>query len=335
MKIQLAALVALYLATIADAAADDAQRRPMLRALKKNEEENGEKGGGKDKKDSGDEDDADKRGGSGDEALMNPVVEKVLEVVGKVTEEDDDKGEKGGKDEKEEKGGKNEEEKGGKQKDDGDKKNKGDKVEAEKDNEKEKGGDKEKDEGDKKEKGGGDKNAEEKGGKQNDGEADTAAAGVKVGPTIAQAVTQSTIGTALQVAGLTETFQGDGPFTVLAPTDAAFAALGDDVLTCLTTTDVGISVLTDILLYHVVSNEEKIFSTDFTTGAFGTLAGEEIAVEVDGTTITINETTEVVNPDNDFSNGVVHFINEVLDNPKAELDRIEDCLVAQREKGGM
>lgn len=117
-----------------------------------------------------------------------------------------------------------------------------------------------------------------------------------------------TLVAALQKAELVDDLQGDGPFTVFAPTDAAFEKLlgelkisAEDLL--------GHPQLKEVLLYHVVSG--KVMSTDLSNGMkAATLQGEEISVDLsDG--VKINEST-VATPDLEASNGVIHVIDTVL-----------------------
>jgi transforming growth factor-beta-induced protein len=113
---------------------------------------------------------------------------------------------------------------------------------------------------------------------------------------------------ALTEADLVGALQGDGPFTVFAPTDAAFT----DLLTALDITAGDLLAhpqLADVLLYHVVSG--KIMSTDLSDGIeAATLKGDNITVGV-GDTVTINDSTVVI-PDIEASNGVIHVIDQVL-----------------------
>jgi uncharacterized surface protein with fasciclin (FAS1) repeats len=113
---------------------------------------------------------------------------------------------------------------------------------------------------------------------------------------------------ALTQADLVGALQGDGPFTVFAPTDEAFANL----LSALDITAgdlLGHPQLADVLLYHVVSG--KIMSTDLSDGITApTLKGENITIGV-GSSVTINSST-VILPDIEASNGVIHVIDEVL-----------------------
>ena len=115
----------------------------------------------------------------------------------------------------------------------------------------------------------------------------------------------STLATALTTAELVETLQGEGPYTVFAPTNDAFAALNQTWLTNLLSDTTN---LTKVLTYHVVSG--KVMSTDLTNGTVTTLEGTNITVVVD-TIVTINDVT-VTTADVECNNGVIHIIGEVL-----------------------
>lgn len=111
---------------------------------------------------------------------------------------------------------------------------------------------------------------------------------------------------ALGAAGLKDTLNGEGPFTVFAPTDAAFDALPAGTLDTLLQDPTG--VLKDILLLHVVSGE--VGSADLSTGTVTTLGGD---VNVDADALTINNAQingDLV--DLDACNGVVHVMNSVI-----------------------
>lgn len=117
----------------------------------------------------------------------------------------------------------------------------------------------------------------------------------------------STLVTALTTAELVTTLQGAGPFTVFAPTNAAFNKLDDGVLDILLDNP---SVLAEVLKYHVVSGE--VMSTDLTNGPVQTLlSGKTISVTV-GSSVILNGTSNVVTADIEAENGVVHLIDEVL-----------------------
>jgi uncharacterized surface protein with fasciclin (FAS1) repeats/plastocyanin len=114
---------------------------------------------------------------------------------------------------------------------------------------------------------------------------------------------------ALSHAGLVETLQGDGPFTVFAPTDAAFAAAGIDLADYDTPEEN--ATLVDILTYHVVSG--AVASSDVTDGMVATMlnGGDAVfAVASDGT-VTI-EGAKVTTADVQASNGVIHIIDAVI-----------------------
>jgi len=118
----------------------------------------------------------------------------------------------------------------------------------------------------------------------------------------------STLVTAITTADLTSVLQGEGPFTVFAPTNAAFDNLEDGVLqTLLDNPD----LLAEVLQYHVVSGQ--VMSTDLSNGEVSTLlSGKTIDVSITDGVVTLNNNAMVTNADNEASNGVVHIIDEVL-----------------------
>ena len=132
-----------------------------------------------------------------------------------------------------------------------------------------------------------------------------------------------TLVAALSAADLVDVLSGDeGPFTVFAPTDDAFAALPDGLVTCLLEPD-NKGVLTSILTYHVVSGE--ILSKDLEDGAaVETLQGEDVTVDLtDG--VKINDST-VIKADVLATNGVIHVINAVLVPPSIDVTAfLETC----------
>ena len=124
----------------------------------------------------------------------------------------------------------------------------------------------------------------------------------------------STLVAALSAAGLVETLQGEGPFTVFAPNDDAFAALPAGLLEKLLLPE-NIAVLTSILTYHVVAG--KVVSTDVTAGDAPTVEGSTLALALmDG--VQVNDAT-VIAADVEASNGVIHVINKVLVPPTVDL----------------
>jgi transforming growth factor-beta-induced protein len=123
----------------------------------------------------------------------------------------------------------------------------------------------------------------------------------------------TTLATALDVAGLIETLKGEGPFTVFAPTDDAFAALPEGTLDSLLA---DIPALTDVLLYHVVPG--KVLASDvIQLSAADTVLGQPVSIEVDGDTVMVNE-AQVIITDIEGSNGVIHVVDAVILPPQAE-----------------
>ncbi len=113
---------------------------------------------------------------------------------------------------------------------------------------------------------------------------------------------------AVIAAGLADDLMGEGPFTVFAPTDAAFSALPDGTLETLLDDPTGI--LANILLYHVIGAE--VLSTDLVDGQVATtLNGEDVMVTINDDGVFINN-AQVTMADIETDNGVVHVINAVL-----------------------
>ena len=127
----------------------------------------------------------------------------------------------------------------------------------------------------------------------------------------------STLVAALSAAGLVETLQGEGPFTVFAPTDAAFAALPEGLLEKLLLPE-NIAALTAILTHHVVSG--KVMSTDVTAGDVATVEGSTIAITTD-MGVMVNG-ANVVAVDVAASNGVIHVIDAVIVPPTVDLSTL-------------
>ena len=127
----------------------------------------------------------------------------------------------------------------------------------------------------------------------------------------------STLVAALSAAGLVETLQGEGPFTVFAPTDAAFAALPEGLLEKLLLPE-NIAVLTAILTYHVVPG--MVMSTDVTAGDVATVEGSTIAITTD-MGVMVNG-ANVVAVDVAASNGVIHVIDAVIVPPTVDLSTL-------------
>lgn len=129
----------------------------------------------------------------------------------------------------------------------------------------------------------------------------------------------STLVTAVQAAGLTDTLSGAGPYTVFAPPNSAFDALPEGTLDTLLANP---AQLSDILTYHVVADE---VTAEELTGAIAVNDGSYEINTVNGSVLTATiengsviltdetgETATVTNTDIDASNGVVHLIDAVL-----------------------
>ena len=118
-----------------------------------------------------------------------------------------------------------------------------------------------------------------------------------------------TLAAALTAAGLVDTLKGPGPFTVFAPTDAAFAALPAGKVDTLLKPE-NKAKLTAILTYHVVAG--KVMAVDVVKlKEAKTVNGAMVAVKVDGGNVMINN-AKVTTPDIAASNGVIHVIDTVL-----------------------
>jgi uncharacterized surface protein with fasciclin (FAS1) repeats len=120
----------------------------------------------------------------------------------------------------------------------------------------------------------------------------------------------STLVTAVTEAELVTTLQGEGPFTVFAPTNAAFASLPAGTLETLLIPD-NQADLQSILTYHVVPGE--VLASDLADGmTVETVNGEILTFGVDASGVTINGSATVTMADITTSNGVVHVIDSVL-----------------------
>ena len=118
-----------------------------------------------------------------------------------------------------------------------------------------------------------------------------------------------TLAAALTAAGLVDTLKGSGPFTVVAPTDAAFAKLPAGTLDTLLKPE-SKAKLTAILTYHVVAG--KVMAADVVKlKEAKTVNGAMVAVKVDGGNVMINN-AKVTTADIGASNGVIHVIDTVL-----------------------
>ena len=128
-----------------------------------------------------------------------------------------------------------------------------------------------------------------------------------------------TLVAAVGAADLTETLSGEGPFTVFAPTDAAFEALPEGLLDALLLPE-NKDVLTSILTYHVVSGE--VTSDQVTAGDVDTVEGEAITLTTPDGKVVLNDSAEVTAVDVDASNGVIHVIDGVLVPPSVDVNSL-------------
>ena len=120
----------------------------------------------------------------------------------------------------------------------------------------------------------------------------------------------STLVAALKAAGLVDTLSGTGPFTVFAPTNAAFAKIPKADLDKLLADK---AALTKVLTYHVVAG--KVMAKDVLTmngkGA-KTVQGQEVMIGVAGSNVTLNGSSKVTAVDIEAKNGVIHVIDTVI-----------------------
>jgi uncharacterized surface protein with fasciclin (FAS1) repeats len=124
----------------------------------------------------------------------------------------------------------------------------------------------------------------------------------------------STLATAVDAAGLAGTLSGDGPFTVFAPVNDAFAALPAGTVDTLLAPE-NRAQLTSVLTYHVVPS--KVLSSDLSDGmTVTTVQGQPLTLGVQGDAVTLTDasgnTASVVQADVEAGNGVVHVIDHVL-----------------------
>ena len=115
-----------------------------------------------------------------------------------------------------------------------------------------------------------------------------------------------TLVTAIQKAGLVETLKGKGPFTVFAPTDAAFAKIPKAQLDALLADK---AMLTKVLTYHVVAG--KVMAADVKAGSVKSVEGENLTITTDNGGVQVDK-ANVVKTDIVASNGVIHVIDSVM-----------------------
>ena len=117
----------------------------------------------------------------------------------------------------------------------------------------------------------------------------------------------NTLVTAVKAAGLVETLKGEGPFTVFAPTDAAFAKVPTDTLNALLADK---AALANVLTYHVVAGNVMAADVVKLTSAV-TVQGQAVSIEVKDGKVYVDG-SQVVATDIKASNGVIHVIDAVI-----------------------
>ena len=125
----------------------------------------------------------------------------------------------------------------------------------------------------------------------------------------------STLVSLVQQAGLVKTLSGKGPFTIMAPTNAAFAKLkltAPDTYNAVTTDN---ALLTKVLTYHVIGAKvpaAAAIAVAKKNGSVKTVQGEKIKLSLKGSSLFINGNAKVIAPNVNCSNGIIHGINNVL-----------------------
>jgi uncharacterized surface protein with fasciclin (FAS1) repeats len=123
----------------------------------------------------------------------------------------------------------------------------------------------------------------------------------------------TTLVAAVEAAGLAETLSAEGPFSVFAPTDEAFAALPEGTLDSLLQPE-NKQQLTDILLYHVIPGRVMAEDAIALDGQMAdtALEGKQVAISVEMDSVYLNENAKVIMTDIEASNGVIHVIDSVI-----------------------
>ena len=119
----------------------------------------------------------------------------------------------------------------------------------------------------------------------------------------------NTLVAAVQAAGLEETLRGEGPFTVFAPTDAAFKKLPDGTVENLLKPE-NLETLQSILLFHVSPGEYDAAKA-LEQGELPTVNGEPVSVYIDGDSAEVNDANIIIT-DIQAGNGIIHVIDAVI-----------------------
>ncbi len=145
--------------------------------------------------------------------------------------------------------------------------------------------------------------------------ASTATANETIDQVVASNGSFSTLNAAIQAADLGTTLSGTGPYTVFAPTDAAFAALPAGTLDQLLLPE-NKAELQKVLTYHVIPG--SVSSAQITPGAVNTVEGAPVNIAASAGEVTVGD-AKVTQPDITASNGVIHVIDKVLLPPGLQL----------------
>jgi uncharacterized surface protein with fasciclin (FAS1) repeats len=136
----------------------------------------------------------------------------------------------------------------------------------------------------------------------------------------------NTLVAAVQAAGLVDTLKGEGPFTVFAPTDEAFAKLPPETLAAALADPEGL--LTQVLLYHVVPG--KVMAADLSDGMNATTAqGEAVQFTLGDGTAMVND-ANIIATDIETSNGVIHVIDTVILPPSITGAAADEAAMAEQ-----
>lgn len=139
-----------------------------------------------------------------------------------------------------------------------------------------------------------------------------------------------TLVAALKAADLVDTLKGTGPFTVLAPTDDAFAKVPKSTLDALLKPE-NKDNLKKVLLYHVISGNFKADQVKTLTSA-KTVQGGDIKIKTTGNNIVLNDSANVIQADIAASNGTIHAIDNVL--IPADLKLVESPVLTSTTRTG-
>ncbi len=139
----------------------------------------------------------------------------------------------------------------------------------------------------------------------------------------------STLVTAVSEAGLVDTLNSDGPFTIFAPTNDAFAAIPPEDLDAVLADQ---ELLTSILTYHVVAGESLDAAALGSAGSAATVNGAELEFGADGTTV---NGVDVLCSNVMTANATVHIIGEVLMPPADDAGEMEEGDMDEMEEGAM